>query len=106
MKKKTDEGGRFFILFLIPSETDERGRFFLFPQKQMRHVFFQTILQGSHGQGKVREKWEKFKVREKSGNFEFSQGNLKFWQKSGNFRIRSRRWRNQVIREINEKITK
>ena len=39
--------------------------------------------QGSHGQGKVREKRKKFKVREKSGNFEFSQGNLKFWQKSG-----------------------
>ena len=33
---------------------------------------------------------KKFKVREKSGNFfYFSQGNLKFWQKSGNFRIRS-----------------
>ena len=26
---------------------------------------------------------KKIKVREKSGNFEFSQGNLKFWQKSG-----------------------
>ena len=24
-----------------------------------------------------------FKVREKSGNFEFSQGNLNFWQKAG-----------------------
>ena len=30
------------------------------------------------GQGKVREKWKNFKVREKSGNFGFSQGNLKF----------------------------
>ena len=39
--------------------------------------------QGSHGQGKVREKSKKFKVREKSGNFVFGQGNLKFWQKSG-----------------------
>ena len=39
--------------------------------------------QGSHGQGKVREKCKKFKVREKSGNFEISQGNLKKWQKSG-----------------------
>ena len=39
--------------------------------------------QGSHGQGKVSEKWKKFKVREKSGNFELSQGNLKFWEKSG-----------------------
>ena len=39
--------------------------------------------QGSHGQGKVSEKWKKFKVREKSGNFELIQGNLKFWQKSG-----------------------
>ena len=45
-------------------------------------------------------------VREKSGNFEFSQGNLKFWQKSGNFRIRSRWRRNQVIRGINEKMIK
>ena len=40
-------------------------------------------VQGSHGQGKVREKSKKFKVREKSGNFIFGQGNLKFWQKSG-----------------------
>ena len=40
-------------------------------------------LQGSHGQGKVSEKCKKFKVREKSGNFELSQGNLKFWKKSG-----------------------
>ena len=39
--------------------------------------------QGSHGQGKVREKWKKFKVREKSGNLEYSQGNLKVWVKSG-----------------------
>ena len=40
----------------------------------------------------VREKSgknEKNKVREKPGNFEFSQGNLKFRQKSGNFRIRT-----------------
>ena len=28
--------------------------------------------QGSHGQGKASEKWKKFKVREKSGNFELS----------------------------------
>ena len=39
--------------------------------------------QGSHGQGKVSEKRKKFKVREKSGNFELSQGNWKFWRKSG-----------------------
>ena len=39
--------------------------------------------QGSHGQGKVSENQKKFKVREKSGNFELSQGNLKFWKKSG-----------------------
>ena len=31
------------------------------------------------------KKWKKFKVREKSGNFDLSQGNLKFWKKSGNF---------------------
>ena len=31
-------------------------------------------------QGKIKKK---FKVREKSGNFVFGQGNLKFWQKSG-----------------------
>ena len=41
------------------------------------------FLQGSHGQGKVSEKLKNFKVREKSGNFELSQGNLKFWKKSG-----------------------
>ena len=29
------------------------------------------------------KKEKKFKVREKSGNFELSQGNLKFWSKSG-----------------------
>ena len=40
-------------------------------------------LQGSHGQGKVSENEKKFKVREKSGNFDLSQGNLKFWKKSG-----------------------
>ena len=38
-------------------------------------------------------------------NFEFSLGNVKFWQKSGNFRIRSRGWRNRVIRGINKKVT-
>ena len=51
-------------------------------------------LQGSHGQGKVREKCKKFKVMEKSGNFEISQGNLKktakVREKSGNFRIRKK----------------
>ena len=45
----------------------------------MRHL----TVQGSHGQGKVWEKCKKFKVREKSGNFEISQGNLKKWKKSG-----------------------
>ena len=39
--------------------------------------------QGSHGQGKVREKRIFFKVREKSGNLEIGQGNLKNKQKSG-----------------------
>ena len=42
-----------------------------------------TKYQGSHGQGKVSEKLKKFKVREKSGNFELGQGNLKFLKKSG-----------------------
>ena len=47
----------------------------------------------------VREKSEKNeKKKSRSGNYDFSQGNLKFWQKSGNFRIRSREWRNQAIR--------
>ena len=35
----------------------------------------------------VREKSGKFKVREKSGNFEESQGNLKYPMKSGKFTI-------------------
>ena len=39
--------------------------------------------QGSHSQGKVSEKWKKFRVREKSGNFELGQGILKFLKKSG-----------------------
>ena len=54
-------------------------------------------MQGSHGQGKVREKCKKFKVREKSGNFEISQGNFKKWQKSGNFRIRRRSFK--IVKE-------
>ena len=33
--------------------------------------------------GKVSEKKKKFKVREKSGNFDLTRGNLKFWKKSG-----------------------
>ena len=54
--------------------------------------------QGSHGQGKVREKCKKFKVGEKSGNFEISQGNLKKkWQKSG---------KSQGISETEEEILK
>ena len=53
--------------------------------------------QGSHGQGKVREKCKQFKVREKSGNFEISQGNLKKWQKSG---------KSQGISESEEEILK
>ena len=53
--------------------------------KSEEHIGFELCicLQGSHGQGKVSEKLKKFKVREKSGNFESSQGNLKFFKKSG-----------------------
>ena len=47
------------------------------------YFFLLCVCQGSHGQGKVSEKLKNFKVREKSGNFELSQGNLKFWKKSG-----------------------
>ena len=59
-------------------------------------------------QGKIEKK---VKVREKSGNFELSQGNLKFWQKSGKSQgiLESevdRDQRNQGSRGINEKITK
>ena len=59
--------------------------------------FFVQYIQGSHGQGKVREKCKKFKVKEKSGNFEISQGNLKKWQKSG---------KSQGISESEEEILK
>ena len=63
----------------------ERGRHQFSHRKQILvyngHLF--RLQQGSHGQGKVRGKFKKFKVREKSGNFVFGQGNLKFWQKSG-----------------------
>ena len=49
----------------------------------------------NQGQGKVRE----FIV--KSGKFEIL---AKVREKSGNSRIRSRGWRNQVIREIKRKL--
>ena len=46
-------------------------------------------VQGCHGQGKNSGKRKMFQVREKSGNFIFSQGNLekmkKVKEKSGNF---------------------
>ena len=35
-----------------------------------------TLLQGCHSQGKISGKWNFFPVREKSGNFVDSQGNL------------------------------
>ena len=48
------------------------------------------LTQGCHGQGKKSGKWNFFQVREKSGNFNFSQGNLekmiKVREKSGNLR--------------------
>jgi len=55
------------------------------PEETMQNTKnkFYYIHQGSHGQGKVREKWFFFKVREKSGNFEIGQRNLKNKQKSG-----------------------
>ena len=47
--------------------------------------------QGCHGQGKKSGKQNFFQVREKSGNFNFSQGNyekvVKVMEKSGNLRI-------------------
>ena len=47
--------------------------------------------QGCHGQGKSSGKWKNFQVREKSGNYIFSQGNLKknekVMEKSGNFKM-------------------
>ena len=47
--------------------------------------------QGCQGQGKSSGKGKNFQVREKSGNYIFSQGNLKkmkkVMQKSGNFKI-------------------
>ena len=56
------------------------------------------IISGFPRSGKSQGKMKKKKKKSRSGNFDFSQGNLKFWQKSGNFRIRSREWRNQAIR--------
>ena len=50
-----------------------------------------SYIQGCHGQGKKSGKRNFFQVREKSGNFNFSQGNLekvvKVREKSGNLRI-------------------
>ena len=40
------------------------------------------VEQGCHGQGKSSGKWKIFQVREKSGNYIFSQGNLKKNEKS------------------------
>ena len=49
-----------------------------------------VLLHGCHGQGKKSGKWIFFQVREKSGNFFFSQGNLekmiKVREKSGNLK--------------------
>ena len=41
-----------------------------------------STVQGCHGQGKVRENQNFFKVREKSGNFAKSQGKSQFFSKS------------------------
>ena len=55
---------------------------------QYGQVFLNT---GCHGQGKKSGKWNFFQVREKSGNFDMSQGNLEKMQKdrekSGNFKF-------------------
>ena len=49
------------------------------------------LSQGGHGQGKSSGKRNIFQVREKSGNYVFSQGNLKkmkkVMEKSGNLKI-------------------
>ena len=50
-----------------------------FTHQQRSHVFTQSY----HGQWKVGEKRHFFKVREKSVNFVFGQGNLEFCSKSG-----------------------
>ena len=47
------------------------------------YIWPQSILSGLP---LVREKSEKFKVREKSGNFRICQGNLEFCWKSGKFK--------------------
>ena len=41
-----------------------------------------TYIQGCHSQGKSSGKWKIFQVREKSGKYIFSQGNLKKNEKS------------------------
>ena len=55
------------------------------------HVELFMDLQGCHGQGKKSGKLFFFQVREKSGNFNVSHGNLekvvKVREKSGNMRI-------------------
>ena len=54
-------------------------------------MFYRTLVQGCHGQGKTPGKWNFFQVREKSGNFMDSQVNLerswKVREKSGNLKI-------------------
>ena len=55
----------------------------------VHHFLFMLLLQGCHGQGKIREKQIFLKVMEKSGNCVPSQGISKFYlkvsEKSGNF---------------------
>ena len=69
-----------------------------------------TVLQCSHSQGKVREKFEKIQGQGKVREFEFSQGNLKFWQKSGKSQgiLESEVEGGEIglIRGINEKMKK
>ena len=60
-------------------------------QKRQTQQQLLDIMQGCHGQGKKSGKLNFFQVREKSGNFDMSQGNLekmqKVREKSENFKF-------------------
>ena len=66
------------------------SRVILFPSADSFKKGCCQLQQGCHGPGKSSGKLKMFQVREKSGNFIFSQGNLekmkKVMEKSGNFK--------------------
>lgn len=53
----------------------------IFRDSQWYEDFTEVLIQGCHRSGNGEGKYKFLKVREKSGNFIFSQGKLAFWRK-------------------------